>query len=176
MTLTRLTPAALFGVALLAAPAFGQTAEDIKKLNDKLDALTKAMQEAKDAVKADGLRETVATINSKIDLIDKDIQEIKKDLRDLKRKVEAGTTTALRPQSDTSSYRGQGRVRFINEYPEEMSVVVNGRPFRLPPGQERLVPVAPGEFTYQVLNIQRTEQVREIQADETKNIRIYPLQ
>ena len=173
MTLTRLLPA-LFATAALAAPAAGQTAEDIKKLNEKLDALTKSLQELKDSVKSDAVREKVATVESKIDLLDQDIKTIKDDVRQLKRRVDGGSTTALRPQYDAATLRGQGRVRFINEFPEEISVIVNGRPFRLLPGAERLVPVPPGDFTYQVLNVQRTPQLREIVADETKNIRIFP--
>ena len=175
MTLTRFLPAALL-VAALAAPAAGQTAEDIKKLNDKLDALTKTVNDLKDGLKSDAVREKVTTVASHLDQLDQDIQAIKKDLRDLKRRVGDGTTTALRPQYDAATFRGQGRVRFINEFPEEISVIVNGRPFRLLPGAERLVPVPPGDFTYQVLNVQRTPQVREIVADETKNIRIFPIQ
>jgi outer membrane murein-binding lipoprotein Lpp len=174
MTLTRFLPATLLAAAL-AAPAAGQTADDIRKLNDKLDALTKAVQELKDGMKTDNVREKVTTVDSKIDQLDQDIQAIKKDLRDLKRRVGDGTTTTLRPEYDSATFRGQGRVRFINEYPEEMSVVVNNRSYRLLPGQEKLVAVAPGDFTYQVLNIQREAQLRRIAADETKNIRIYPL-
>lgn len=175
MTLTRLIPA-LFAAAVLAGPAAGQTADDIKKLNDKLDALTKSMQDLKDSVKSDAVREKLTTVGSHLDQLDQDIQTIKKDLRDLKRRVGDGTTTALRPEYDAATFRGQGRVRFINEFPDEMSVVVNGRPFRLLPGQERLVPVPPGEFTFQVLNVHRTAQLRQIVADETKNIRIFPIQ
>ena len=174
MTLTRFLPVALLAAAL-AAPVAGQTADDVKKLNDKLDKLTREVQDLKEAVKADAVREKVTTVDSMIDQLDQDIQTIKKDLRDLKRKVDGGTSTSLRPEYDSGTYRGQGRVRFINEYPEEMSVVINGRSYRILPGQERLFPVTPGEFTYQVLNIQRDSQVRRIAADETKTIRIYPL-
>jgi len=174
MTLTRFLPAALLAAAF-AAPAAGQTADDIKRLNDKLDALTKSVQDLKDGMRTDTVREKVTTVDSKIDQLDQDIQAIKKDLRDLKRRVGDGTTTTLRPEYDSTTFRGQGRVRFINEYPDEMSVIVNGRPFRLAPGQERLVPVTPGDFTYQVLNVQRDVQTRRIAADETKNIRIFPL-
>ena len=175
MTLSRLLPA-LFATAALAAPAAGQTADDIKKLNDKLDALTKTVNDLKDGMKSETVRDKVNTVDSKIDQLDQDIQAIKKDLRDLKRRVGDGSTTALRPEYDSTTFRGQGRVRFINEFPEEMSVLVNGRPFRLAPGAERLVPVPPGDFTYQVFNVQRTAQVRPIVADETKTIRIYPIQ
>jgi hypothetical protein len=175
MTLARLLPA-LFATAALAAPAAGQTADDIKKLNDKLEALTRTLQELRDAAKADSVREKVNTIDSKIDLLDQDLRTIKDDIRQLKRRVGDGTTTALRPEYDAATFRGQGRVRFINEFPEMVSVIVNGRPFRLMPGQERMLPVPPGDFTYQVLNVQREPQVREITADETKNIRIFPRQ
>ena len=88
----------------------------------------------------------------------------------------AGSTTALRPEYDSATFRGQGRVRLINDFPEEMSVLVNGRSYRLLPGQERLLAVPPGDFTYQVLQIHRDPRVRQIAADETKNIRIYPIQ
>ena len=56
-----------------------------------------------------------------------------------------------------------------------MSVVVNGRSYRLLPGDEKVVPVPPGEFTYQVLQLQRNPQDRQILADETKTVTIYPL-
>jgi prefoldin subunit 5 len=174
MTLNRFLPAAVLAAAF-AAPAAGQTADDIKKLNDKLDALTRSLQELKDGMKSDTVREKVTTVDSKIDQLDKDIQSILKDLRDLRRRVGDGSTTALRPEYDSATYRGQGRVRFINEFPEEVSVVVNDRAYRVLPGQERLVPVTPGSFTYQVLNVQREAQLRRIAADETKTIRIFPL-
>jgi hypothetical protein len=177
MTLTRLIPATLLAAALAAAPtlAADPTPEELKKSIDRFEKAVKDLQELKDALKTDNVREKVTTLDSKIDLIDKDIQDIKKDIRDLKRKADGSTSTSLRPD-DSQTLRGQGRVRFINQYPEEMSVVINGRSYRLVPGEERLLTVPPGEFTYQVLQLQRDSQVRRIVADETKTIRIYPLQ
>jgi hypothetical protein len=157
-------------VALLATPAYSQgTAEDLKAAIQKLEQATKDLKDLKDTLNADTLRSKLGTI----DLIDKDIQDLKKDIREIKRKLEGSGSVSLRPDFDSSTR--QGRVRFINEFFEEMSVVVNGYSYRLPPGGERLIPVAPGEFTYQVLQLQRSPQVRRIVADETKNIRIYPL-
>jgi outer membrane murein-binding lipoprotein Lpp len=172
MTLTRLVPA-LFAVALLAGPAFGQTADDVKKINDKLDKLTTELQQLRDGLKSDTVREKVTTVEAKIDQLDQDIQTLKKDLRDVKRKVEGGSTTALRPEFDSATRRGH--VRLINDHADEMSVLVNNRSYRLLPGAERLIDVAPGEFTYQVLNIQRDPRVRTITADETRTIRIHPV-
>jgi predicted RNase H-like nuclease (RuvC/YqgF family) len=175
MTLTRLIPA-LFAAAVLAAPAVGQTPEELKRTVEKLEKVVKDLQDAKDGLKNENVREKVATIDSKLDQLDQDIQTIKKDLRDLKRKVDSGSSTSLRPDYDSTTVRGQGRVRLINDFPEEMSVRVNGLSYRLSPGQEKLVAVPPGEFTYQVLQIHRDPRVRQIVADETKNIRIYPIQ
>lgn len=176
MTHTRFALASLLALGLMATPAFAQTAEDLKKAIDKLEKATKDLQETKDALKVDELRTRSSTIDSKIDLIDKDIQDIKKDIRDIKRKLDGNTSTSLRPDFDSATIRGQGRVRFINEFNEEMSVVVNGRSYRLLPGQERLIAVPPGDYTYQVLQIQRFAQQRTISPDETKTVRIYPLQ
>jgi hypothetical protein len=176
MILTKSTLAAVLAVALVAVPAFAQTAEDLKKAVDKLDQATKDLKEAKDALKTDDLRTKAATIEAKLDLLDKDIQDIKRDIGEIRRRMRDGASTALRPDYDAGAYRGQGRVRFINEFSEEMSVVVNGgRSFRLMPGQERLVPVPPGDFSYQVLQLQRFPQERRITADETKTVRIFPL-
>jgi hypothetical protein len=180
MTLIKSALATLLGAAIVAAPTFAQPpADDLKKSVDKavekLEKAAKDLQEAKDALKNDDLRGKAITIDTKLDMLDKDVQEIKKDVRELRRRTGDGPSTSLRPDFDSATVRGRGRVRFINEFFEEMSVVVNGRSFRLQPGEERLVPVPPGDFTYQVLQIQRFPQERRITADETKTVRIYPI-
>jgi hypothetical protein len=172
MTLTRLALPATLAAALLAAPAFADPAEDLREAVKKFDKATKDLADARDALKSDELRGKVNTLDSKIDLIDQDIKSIQKDIRDIKRRLDNSGSSSLKTES---LYQGQGKVRFINEYSEEMSVVVNGRSYRLQPGQEKLVAVTPGEFTYQVLQLQRSSQERRISADETKTIRIYPL-
>jgi hypothetical protein len=175
MRRTRFALASIVGLAIAAAPAFGEPAEDLRKAVEKLEKATKDLQDAKDALKVDELRGKAITIDTKIDLIDKDIQDIKKDIREIKRKLNDTSSTSLRPSTLGENERGNGRVRFINEFNEEMSVMLNGRSYRLLPGQERLLSVPPGEFTYQVLQLQRFPQDRRISADETKTIRIYPL-
>jgi hypothetical protein len=175
MTLTKSVLAALLGLALVAAPAAGQTAEDIKKINDKLDKIAQDLTDAKNGLKTDELRSKAITIDTKLDMLDKDVQELKKDIKDIRNRLGDRTTTALRPDFDAAQFRGRGRVRFINEFFEEMAVVVNGRSFRLAPGEERLVPVPPGEFSYQVLQLQRFPQERRIAADETNTVRNYAI-
>jgi hypothetical protein len=179
MRLTKSALATLLGTAVLAAPSFAQSPEDQKKAVEsavqKLEQAVKDLKEAKDALKADDLRAKTISIDTRLELLDKDIQDIKKDVREIRRQMGDRTSTALRPDYDSATSRGLGRVRFINQFSEEMAVVVNGRSFRLQPGEERLVPVPPGDFTYQVLQLQRVPQERRIAPDETKTVRIYPI-
>lgn len=175
MTYAKFALASLLAFGLVTAPAFADPAADLKQAVEKLDKATKDLQEAKEALKIDELRAKAIKIDTTIELIDKDIQDLKKDIRDIKRKLENGPSTSLRSESFYQG-QGQGRVRFINEFNEEMSVVVNGRSYRLAPGQERLIVVPPGDFTYQVLQLQRFPQDRRITPDETKTVRIFPLQ
>jgi outer membrane murein-binding lipoprotein Lpp len=170
MTLTRLIPA-LFAVAALTAPAAGQTAEDIKELNKKLDALSKSLQDLKDGAKADNVREKVATIDSKIDQLDQDIQAIKKDLRELKRKVDGGSSTSLRPGFDSAT---GARVRIVNTHPYEMSVVLNNLSYRLAPGEEKLIRVPAGSYNLELLNFPGERRSGELAAGETKTFTIFP--
>lgn len=172
---TRFALAAVIGLAVAASSSMAQTPEDLKKAIDKLEKAAKDLQDTKDALKLDKVREDISTINSRFEMLDKDILEIKKDIRDIKRKLNDTSSTSLRLDTDAAT-RSVGRVRFVNDFSEEMSVVINDRAYRLLPGQEKLVTIAPGDFTYQVLNLQRFAQVRRISADETKTIRIYPLQ
>jgi len=178
MKYTKFALAALLALGLVTAPAFADPADDLKKAVEKLEKATKELQEAKEAFKIDELRGVAVKVDTRLDFIDKDLQEIKKDIREIKRKLDGGPSTSLKSES---LYQGQGKVRFINEFNEEMSVIVNGgsvnrHSFRLAPGQERLIAVPPGDYTYQVLQIQRFPQERKITADETKTVRIFPLQ
>ena len=94
MTLAKFAIPAVLTAALFAAPAFGDTADDLKDAIKKLEKATKDLGDAKDALKTDELRGKAITIDTKIDLLDKDIQEIKTDLREIKRHLEGtGTTT-----------------------------------------------------------------------------------
>jgi DNA gyrase/topoisomerase IV subunit A len=136
--------------------------EDLQKVTDDLKTL-------KDAAKLiPELRKKVAEAEARLDVIEYDLAEIKK-------KLDKQSTTTLRPANEAPNLKGQGRLRFVNQFSEEMAVVVNGKSYRLTPGEERVIPVPPGDYRYQVLQLQAVAQERRILADETKTITIYPL-
>ena len=175
MTFTRLFLAGLLALSftLPRAVAADPTPDEIKKAIDDLKKVTEELNKLKEAVAK------FYDIRSKSIEFDLRMELIEKDLKTIKSKLNTEGTIALRP--DTSSkdlnakdLKGMGRIRFINTYSEEMAVVVNNKSYRIRPGEERLIGVTPGEFTYQVLQLQATPQARTIIADETKTVTIYP--
>lgn len=170
-TAVRFALVTLLGTTLMAgAQAAEPTPADLKKAVEDLKLITDDLKTLKEAAThIPDLRKKVAEAAARIDMIELDIIEIKKKLDK--------TTTALRPNNDgtTPNLKGQGRLRFVNAFSEEMSVVVNGKSYRLVPGEERVIPVPPGDYRYQVLQLQTQSQERRIAADEVKTITIYPL-
>lgn len=164
--------ATLLGLALgLPTQAAEPTPTDLKKAIEDLQKITDDLKTVKDAAAhIPDLRKKVAEANARIDMIELDIIELKK-------KLDKTGSTSLRPTNDalTPNLKGQGRLRFVNAFSEEMAVVVNGKSYRLVPGEERVIPVPPGDYRYQVLQLQTQAQERQIAADETKTITIYPL-
>ena len=170
--MTRLALIALFaGLLALPVSAAEPTPEEFKKSIDDLKKVTEDLKGLKE------LMTKVTELRSKSIVFETQLEMIEKDLLEIKKKIGldgSAPSKSLKPDGSTS-YKGQGRVRFINGFSEEMSVVGNGRSYRLLPGDEKVVPVPPGEFTYQVLQLQRNPQDRQILADETKTVTIYPL-
>ena len=163
--------ALLSGMLALPVSAAEPTPEEFKKSVEDLKKITEELKGLKD------MMSKVTELRSKSIVFETQIEMIEKDIKDIKKKIGldgSSPSTSLKPEGNTS-FKGQGRVRFINGFSEEMSVVVNGRSYRLLPGDEKVVAVPPGDFSYQVLQLQRSPQDRQISADETKTVTIYPL-
>ncbi len=165
--MTRLTLSVLLlGVLALPVSAADPTPAELKQQIDDLKKVTDELKKLKDSMtKLDELRHQSIKFETQLEFIEKDITEIK-------RRLDNAATKSLKPDTATA-FKGQGRVRFINAFSEEMAVVVNGKSYRLMPGDEKVVPVPPGDYSYQVLQIQHAPQDRRIAADETKTVTIY---
>ena len=175
MTLTKCALAGLLAAGLVALPAAAQpTVEDLKKAVDSIEKAAKDLREAKDALKTDELRTKVTTIDTKLDMLDKDIQALQKDVRELRRQTGDRSTTALRPDTDAAG-RSMARVRVINTHPFEMSVLLNGQSFRVPPGAERLIPVPAGYYQFEVAQIPGDRRSGDLSAGQTKTFTIFPI-
>ncbi len=187
-TMNRATTAmaALLGAALLAAPARGEDPKvDLNDAVRKLEAAVKKLEAAEGATKAigavdKGLTDYKASNSAAVRQIQDDLSEMRLKLNQLELDVKFLRQSAGGAPSSTSKRESMpegssklGTIRLSNEFPEMMSVDVNGVFYQLPPGQTRTIKIEPGVFTYQVLQVQSRPQQRSIVANEEKTIRIH---
>jgi hypothetical protein len=169
---------AIMGAALLSAPAAADpTAADPNELTkavDRLEAAVKRMEAIEKGLNDYKLSNSsaVSKLQTDLDLMRAKVQTIEDDLRQLKLATSPATTSKRETGSAVNPKKA--RVKVTNEYFEMMSVDVNGISYRLVPGESRTIEVTPGAFTYQVLNVQLTPQVRTIDVGNEKSIRIFP--
>ena len=103
-----------------------------------------------------------------------------KDLSDRLKKVEEdltkmkGQSSSLRPNVPVAPdlKQAKGTVRVVNEYPVQISIVVNGTSYRVPPSKSLDVDVPAGEFTYQLLESGAASTRSVIKEKETVTLRI----
>ena len=108
--------------------------KDVKRLTEMIEG---RKDEAGFPIPNTGLKEKVQTLENKIAAMEKQLEAMK-------------GTTALRPGGG-GAVAARGIVRVVNEYPIEVSIVVNDSSYRVVPGKTRDVEIPAGDFTYQLL-------------------------
>ncbi|MBA4189313.1 MAG: hypothetical protein C0467_15055 [Planctomycetaceae bacterium] len=99
------------------------------------------------------------------------LAQIEKDLTNYK------SQTALKPVPTNPNpivdpKVGKGTIRVVNEYPVQISIVVNGTSYRIAPSKSLDVDVAQGEFSYQLLESGAAVTKSVIKEKETVTLRI----
>ncbi len=193
----------LMALALLASPALAQVKSAPPSESEKLDAIQKSIKDLKATVESvkdalgglpDALRD-MKDLHAQRDLVaqrDKtqlndiaeQIRQLKDEIESLRNRVSNLTRVAAyppagpygAPPSDGGAIArtSLGRVEMINTYPTEMSVVLNGRTYRLQPGERRLSdPIPAGTFTYEVLGV-TPQYTRTLTPDQIFTIHVHP--
>jgi hypothetical protein len=172
MTRTMIGFAATIASVIVAFSASPAAAED---------EMSKVLKDLKSAIsRMDAAERSLSAYMAKTSRAVEDVDELKVRVRALEDEVRdlrlqpRRPSTSLRIDTSESAVTRLGRVKLINDYPEVMSVVLNGLSYRLFPREVRVVEVPPGTFTYRVLNYQQQTQQRVIGPDEEKYIQIYP--
>jgi hypothetical protein len=182
----QLVMSAVFGAALATAPL---RAEDPKAPAPKADASN--VQQQLDALKTDlnKLREDVARLGKLEDVIlgTKDgaagtnagllkrLGDMEETLKQINAKLgqrDANRSTSAYAGSANSTITTRAHVRIVNDYPTEMSMLINGRSVRLQPGESRTVDVPPGSYTYELLHAGSQPTTSAIKDGETVTLRI----
>ena len=130
--------------------AFTDLTASVKESLGKLNALEASIKEDFGKVRVD-----VAAINARI----RDIEEKhKKDVEDLRKEIlqKQIVRRSVDPTAtDLAASQATGRLFLVNNYPREMTFVVNGQSYRLVPGQSLwTAPLPTGTFTYEVIGVQ----------------------
>lgn len=83
-----------------------------------------------------------------------------------------GSTGSASPGAVVDPRAGKGTVRVVNEYPVQISIVVNGTSYRVAPTKSLDVDVPAGEFSYQLLESGAASTKSVIKEKETVTLRI----
>ncbi len=135
----------------------------IKSLEEQVAKLTEMLTGKKDdrgfRVESDpGAVEEIKRLKDKI-------TKLEDELRTLR------TQTALRPGTPPD-IKPMGTVKIINDYPIEVSIVINDKSYRVAPNKVLDVEVPAGEFTYQLLQSGAPATKSIIRDKETVRLRI----
>jgi hypothetical protein len=150
---------------------------EVEKLRKDLDAATKKIEEQEKQIKK--LTELLTGKRDDLGLrVESDpgaVEEIKR-LKDDVAKLQAELKllkpqTALRPEVKPE-VKPKGVVKVVNEYPVEISMVINEKSYRVAPGSKIEVEVPAGDFTYQLLQSGAAATRSPIKEKETVTLRI----
>lgn len=128
-----------------ADPANKTTEERLKDIEQKLDTLTQILKGKRDS---DGY-----PLSSDPGLV-AEVKKLKDDLASLKKQLDdMQKSTSLRPSGNgTDAMAGKGTVRVVNDYPVEITIVVNDNSHRVAPNTKLDITVPAGTFTYQLIS------------------------
>jgi hypothetical protein len=151
-----LPPKPLTPIPVLADPPAKTTEEKLADANKEIKRLSELLEGRRES---DGARSTfdvgaveeikrlkdrVAQLSERVTALEKELAEAKKSTS-LKPPANGGTPAPAAPT-------GKGTVRIENDYPVEVTIVVNNLSYRVAANTRLDIPVAAGEFTYQLLN------------------------
>jgi outer membrane murein-binding lipoprotein Lpp len=113
-----------------------------------------------------GLVTDIKNLTNRLKAVEEELSKMKGQSSSLR----PGSTGA--PSTPVDPRAGKGIVRIVNEYPVQISIVVNGTSYRVAPSKSLDIDVAAGEFTYQLLESGAAGTKSVIKEKETVTLRI----
>ncbi|MBA4062848.1 MAG: hypothetical protein C0501_03915 [Isosphaera sp.] len=179
------TAAALGGALLAPAPARADDKAEIASLRTQVEASNTRLTEIQAQLRTltdllngprdkqgfpigatPGLVNDMKAMQDKLDKFERELAQVKA----------AQQATALRPPAPAAvpvdPRTGRGTVRVVNEYPVQVSIVVNGTSYRVGPQKSLDVDVPAGKFTYQLLESAAAQTESTVAEKETVRLRI----
>jgi hypothetical protein len=176
-------PAAQFSIPL---PSKIDQATDIADLKKQADEANKKLADIQRDLKQltellngrrdeDGFPiETSPGLLAELKKLTDRLARVEEDLGKMKGQtvLRPGSTPGTTPTAVVDPRAGKGTVRVVNEYPVQISIVVNGTSYRVAPTRSLDVDVPAGEFSYQLLESGAASTKSVIKEKETVTLRI----
>ena len=184
LSFRQVTGVAVLGTALLAVPGFADEPkptdtvkhEDLAPIKRQVEDLRRDVKELREALEGksdkgsvtDGLLKTVRNLEATLNRLDQRLTGFETKLSDATRTAGSSPLAGgMTPGIVTRS-----TVKIVNEYPVEISMLVNGVPYRVAPNSTREVSVTSGTFKYQLLTSGGGEVSSPIKDAETVTLRV----
>lgn len=139
-----------------------QIQKDLKQLTELLNG--RRDKEGFPIPTSPGLLADIKAISDRLAKVEEDLSKMK------------GTSSSLRPGTPpvtpVDPKAGKGTVRVVNEYPVQISIVVNGTSYRVAPSKSLDIDVPAGDFNYQLLESGAASTKSSIKEKETVTLRI----
>ncbi|QDU20635.1 hypothetical protein [Urbifossiella limnaea] len=158
--------AVLGGALMLPQPAAAQDKGAAKTTDQKLEDIQKSLTKLTEML--EGKKDETGVVLPSDPGVVRQLKELRDEVASLKSQFETLKSTSLRPAATGPAIPGvpnqmpggnpapaapqQGTVRVVNEYPVEITMVVNGRTHRVAPNATQDIAVVSGEFSYQLLS------------------------
>lgn len=145
--------------------------KDLDTANDKIKTLEK--QVAKLTELLTGKRDSDGTVLPSDPGAVEEIKRLRNRIADLEGEIKTlRTQTVQKPAIVTPEAKPKGVVRVVNEYPVEISMVINDKSHRIAPNTKLDVEVPAGDFSYQLLQSGAPATRSVIKDKETVTLRI----
>jgi hypothetical protein len=142
---------------------------DLKKANDKIDDLEKQVKKLTELLT--GKKDDLGPIPTEPGAV-AEIARLKDRIKTLEDELKGlKGQTSLRPGTVPEA-KPKGIVKVVNEYPVEISIVINDKSYRVAPNTKLDVEVPAGDFTYQLLQSGAAATRSVIKEKETVTLRI----
>jgi hypothetical protein len=163
-------PAAQFKVPL-PVQIDEKTDKALADIQKDLKELTELLKGARDTEgfpipTKPGLLDQLKELNNRLAQVEEDLKKLKGQTS-----LRPGGTGSV-PATPPDPRAGKGTIRVVNEYPVQVSIVVNGTSYRVAPTKTLDVDVPAGEFTYQLLESGGASTRSVIKEKETVTLRI----
>ncbi len=111
------------------------------------------------------------TIDGVYGRLDKRITNVEESLKRIEDQLSklSKSTSSFTPQGPTSTH---GYVRIVNSYPVDVSIMLNGKSYRMTPDEVRTVEVPVGSYTYELLGSGSPATTSTVRNNETVTLRI----